>query len=127
MNKKNIAIESAVIVDIHQEFEKGFVRINGTYLSPEEKYYVLKYKIPFSGKEQFHYANISTFIREYYLPKMQRERMSPKLLEEINQRITNLKLDVVTRDFDEYGAVSIYATYKPIGFDSWDDYLKSIL
>jgi hypothetical protein len=58
---------------------------------------------------------------------MQRERMSPKLLEEINQRITNLKLDVVTRDFDKYGAVSINATYNPIGFDSWDDYLKSIL
>jgi hypothetical protein len=53
--------------------------------------------------------------------------MSSKLLEEINQRITNLKLDVVTRDFDKYGAVSINATYKPIGFDSWDDYLKSIL
>ena len=81
MNKKNIAIESAVIVDIHQESEKGFVRINGTYLSSEEKYYVLKYKMPFSGKEQFHYANISTFIREYYLPKMQRARMSSKLLE----------------------------------------------
>ena len=127
MNKKNIAIESAVIVDIHQESEKGFVRINGTYLSSEEKYYVLKYKIPFSGKEQFHYANISTFIREYYLPKMQRARMSSKLLEEINQRIANLKLDVVTQDFDEYGAVSINATYVPIGFNSWVDYLKSIL
>lgn len=127
MNKKNIAIESAVIVDIHQESEKGFVRINGTYLSPEEKYYVLKYKILFSGKDQFHYANISTFIREYYLPKIQRERMSSKLLEEINQRIANLMLDVVTQDFDKYGAVSINATYKPVGFDSWDDYLKSIL
>ena len=127
MNKKNIAIESAVIVDIHQESEKGFVRINGTYLSSEEKYYVLKYKMPFSGKEQFHYANISTFIREYYLLKMQRARMSSKLLEEINQRIANLKLDVVTQDFDESGAVSIYATYVPIGFNSWVDYLKSIL
>ena len=30
-------------------------------------------------------------------------------------------------DFDKYGAVSINATYKPVGFDSWDDYLKSIL
>ena len=126
MNKKNIAIESAVIVDIHQESEKGFVRINGTYLSPEEKYYVLKYKIPFSGKDQFHYANISTFIREYYLPKIQRERMSSKLLEEINQRIANLMLDVVTQDFDEYGAVSINATYLPLEFDSWEEYLKTI-
>ena len=126
MNKKNIAIESAVIVDIHQESEKGFVRINGTYLSSEEKYYVLKYKMPFSGKEQFHYANISTFIREYYLPKMQRARMSSKLLEEINQRIANLKLDVVTQDSDESGALSINATYVPIGFNSWESYLKTI-
>jgi hypothetical protein len=53
--------------------------------------------------------------------------MSSKLLEEINKRITNLKLDVVTQDFDKYGAVSINATYKPVGFDSWDDYLESIL
>lgn len=58
---------------------------------------------------------------------MQRARMSSKLLEEINQRIANLKLDVVTQDFDEYGAVSINATYVPIGFNSWVDYLKSIL
>ena len=135
----------AIIADIHQESEKGFIQgikkdeqslydnspylfgSNGTYLSPEEKYYVLKYKIPFSGKDQFHYANISTFIRDYYLPKIQRERMSSKLLEEINQRIANLKLDVITHDFDEYGAVSINATYIPIGFNSWVDYLKSIL
>ena len=126
MNKKNIAIESAVIVDIHQESEKGFVRINGTYLSPEEKYYVLKYKIPFSGKDQFHYANISTFIREYYLPKIQRERMSAKLLEEINERLSNTKLDVVTQDVDESGEASVYAKYLPQGFDSWEDYLKTV-
>ena len=126
MNKKNIAIESAVIVDIHQESEKGFVRINGTYISPEEKYYVLKYKIPFSGKDQFHYANISTFIREYYLPKIQRERMSSKLLEEINERLSNTKLDVVTQDVDESGEASVYAKYLPQGFDSWEDYLKTV-
>jgi hypothetical protein len=58
---------------------------------------------------------------------MQRERMSSKLLEEINQRITNLKLDVVTRNFDKYGAVSINATYVPIGFNSWEDYLRTII
>jgi len=139
----------ARIIDIHQESEKGFVQgikkdeqssydnspylfgSNGTYVGPEEKYYVLKFKVLRPGQELFQpingYINVEKLIREYYLPKMQRERMSPKLLEEINQRITNLKLDVVTRDFDKYGAVSINATYNPIGFDSWDDYLKSIL
>ena len=139
----------ARLIGIHQESEKGFVQgikkdeqslydnspylfgSNGTYVGPEEKYYVLKFKVLRPGQELFQpineYINVEKLIREYYLPKMQRERMSSKLLEEINQRITNLKLDVVTRDFDKYGAVSIYATYKPIGFDSWDDYLKSIL
>ena len=110
----------ARLIGIHQESEKGFVQgikkdeqslydsslylfgSNGTYVGPEEKYYVLKFIVL-------------------------RPRMSSKLLEEINQRITNLKLDVVTRDFDKYGAVSINATYKPVGFDSWEDYLKSIL
>ena len=139
----------ARLIDIHQESEKGFVQeikkeeqslydnshylfgSNGTYVGPEEKYYVLKFKVLRPGQELFQpineYINVEKLIREYYLPKMQRERMSSKLLEEINQRITNLKLDVVTRDFDKYGAVSINATYNPIGFDSWDDYLKSIL
>lgn len=139
----------ARLIDIHQESEKGFVQgikkdeqssydnspylfgSNGTYVGPEEKYYVLKFKVLRPGQELFQpineYINVEKLIREYYLPKMQRERMSSKLLEEINQRITNLKLDVVTRDFDEYGAVSINATYNPIGFDSWDDYLKTIL
>lgn len=139
----------ARLIDIHQESEKGFVQgikkeeqslydnshylfgSNGTYVGPEEKYYVLKFKVLRPGQELFQpineYMNVEKLIREYYLPKMQRERMSSKLLEEINQRITNLKLDVVTRDFDKYGAVSINATYNPIGFDSWDDYLKSIL
>ena len=121
----------ARLIDIHQESEKGFVRSNGTYVGSEEKYYVLKFKVLRPRQELFQpfngYINVEKMIREYYLPKMQRERMSSKLLEEINQRITNLKLDVVTRDFDKYGAVSINATYKPVGFDSWDDYLKSIL
>lgn len=99
-------------------------------MGPEEKYYVLKFKVLRPRQELFQpingYIYVEKLIREYYLPKMQRERMSSKLLEEINQRITNLKLDVVTQDFDKYGAVSINATYKPIGFDSWDDYLNQL-
>ena len=139
----------ARLIDIHQEYEKGFVQVikkdkqplydnspylfgsNGTYVSAEEKYYVLKFKVFRPSQERFQtineYINVEKFIRDYYLPKIQRERMSSKLLEEINQRITNLKLDVVTRDFDKYGAVSINATYIPIGFNSWEDYLKTIL
>lgn len=139
----------ARLIDIHQESEKGFVQeikkdeqssydnspylfgSNGTYVGPEEKYYVLKFKVLRPSQERFQtineYINVEKFIREYYLPKMQRERMSSKLLEEINQRIANLKLDVVTQDFDEYGAVSINATYVPIGFNSWEGYLRKIL
>ena len=108
----------ARLIDIHQESEKEFVQgikkdeqssydnspylfgTNGTYVGPEEKYYVLKFKVLRPGQELFQpineYINVEKLIREYYLPKMQRERMSSKLLEEINQRITNLKLDVVT-------------------------------
>lgn len=139
----------ARLIDIHQESEKGFVQgikkeeqslydnshylfgSNGTYVGPEEKYYVLKFKVLRPSQERFQtineYINVEKFIREYYLPKMQRERMSSKLLEEINQRIANLKLDVVTQYFDEYGAVSINATYVPIGFNSWEGYLRKIL
>jgi hypothetical protein len=47
------------------------------------------------------------------------------ILEEISQKLTDKKLEVVTRDFDESGAVSVYATYLPKGFDSWDDYLRN--
>ena len=92
----------ARIIDIHQESEKGFVQgikkdeqssydnspylfgSNGTYVGPEEKYYVLKFKVLRPGQELFQpingYINVEKLIREYYLPKMQRERMSPKLL-----------------------------------------------
>ena len=45
----------------------------------------------------------------------------------MNKRIAKLKLEVVTRDFDVYGAVSINAAYSPIGFDSWEEYLKTII
>ena len=139
----------AIIADIHQESEKGFIQgikkdeqslydnspylfgSNGTYVTPEEKYYVLKFKVLRPREELFQsingYINVEKFIRDYYLPKIQRERMSSKLLEEINQRIANLKLDVITHDFDEYGAVSINATYVPIGFNSWEDYLRTII
>ena len=101
----------ARLIDIHQESEKAFVQgikkdeqslydnspylfgSNGTYVGPEEKYYVLKFKVLRPRQELFQpineYINVEKLIREYYLPKMQRERMSSKLLEEINQRITN--------------------------------------
>lgn len=141
MNIKNFAIESAIIVDVHEEPDNEFVLGtssnkqaldsdkscgNGTDDSHEEMCYVLKYKVFCSGLEQFHYANIGKFIEEYYHPKAKSERMSSGFLEEINQRLTDIKLDVVTQDFDESGAVSVYATFLPIGFDSWDDYLKSL-
>ena len=103
----------ARLIDIHQESEKEFVQgikkdeqssydnspylfgTNGTYVGPEEKYYVLKFNVLRPRQELFQpingYINVERLIREYYLPKMQRERMSSKLLGKINQRITNLK------------------------------------
>ena len=138
----------ARLIDIHQESEKGFVQgikkneqslydnspylfgSNGTYVGPEEKYYVLKFKVLRPRQELFQpingYINVEKLIREYYLPKMQRERMSSKLLEEINERLSNTKLDVVTQDVDESGEASVYAKYLPQGFDSWEDYLKTV-
>ena len=134
----NFATESAVLIDIHQESEKGFVQgvkkdehsssdnslVNAA--GQEDKYYVLKYKVLRPGQELFHYAKVEKFIRDYYLPKNKAEKMSANRLEEINKRLSNTKLDVVTRDFDETGAASVYATYLPQGFDSWNDYLKTI-
>ncbi len=147
--KRKVWKSPAIIVDVYQESEKGFVQgikkaeqplydnspgifgSNGTYVSPEEKYYVLKYKVLRPRQELFHsingYINIEKFIRDYYLPKIKRERMSANLMEEIHQKLSTIKIDVVTRDFDEYGAVSINATYLPKGFDSWNDFLKHCL
>ena len=139
MNNMSFAIEPAVLVDIHQESKKDFVQgvkkdehslsdnSHSLDVIQEEKCHVLKYKVHDPRQELFHYANVDKFIRDFYLPKNKEERMSAKLLEEINQRIANLKLDVITHDFDEYGAVSINATYVPIGFNSWEDYLRTII
>ena len=136
MNIKTIAIGSAILVDVHEEPNKEFVLnapTNKQSLASDkpcshgtdDKYYVLKYKVFCSGHEQFHYANIGKFIEEYYLPKINSKRVPYAILEEISQKLTDKKLEVVTRDFDESGAVSVYATYLPKGFDSWDDYLRN--
>lgn len=138
MNNMSFAIEPAVLVDIHQESKKDFVQgvkkdghsLSDNSHSPdviqEEKCHVLKYKVHGPRQELFHYANVDKFIRDFYLPKNKEERMSAKLLEEINERLSNTKLDVVTQDVDESGEVSVYAKYLPQGFDSWEDYLKTV-
>ena len=81
----------ARLIGIHQESEKGFVQgikkeeqslydnshylfgNNGTYVGPEEKYYVLKFKVLRPGQEIFQpineYMNVEKLIREYYLWK----------------------------------------------------------
>lgn len=147
--KRKVWKSHALLVDIHQEAVRDFIQgikkdrqpfydntpylygSNGTYVGPEVRYYVLKYKVLRPRQElfnsEFRYVYIEKFIREYFLPKIKRERMSANLLEEINQRLSKTKLDVFTREFDEYGVVSINATYAPIGFNSWEDYLKTIL
>lgn len=147
--KRKVWKSTALLVDIHQESEKGLIQgikkaeqpfydntpylygSNGTYVGPEEKYFVLKYKVLRPRQESFYsenrYTYIEKFIREQYLPKIQRERMSANLLEIINKKLSGIKMNVVTRDFDQYGAVSINATYLPLGFESWEEFLKTII
>ena len=97
----------------------------------EEKYYVLRIKILRPSQEDYepftYNIEIENFIRKYLLPKLQRERMSSNLRDEINKKLAMQKIDVITFDFDEDGAVSIDATYLPTGYKSWDEYLKTIL
>lgn len=104
---------------------------NGTYVGYEEKYYVLKIKILRPSQENYepfvYKINIEDFIRDYYLPKQQRQRMSSNLRDEINKKLNKLKRDVVTHDFDEDGAVSIDATYLPIDKESWEEFLKALV
>ena len=90
---------------------------------PELGRQTLIWVVAYNGKP---YANVDKFIRDFYLPKNKEERMSAKLLEEINERLSNTKLDVVTQDVDESGEASVYAKYLPQGFDSWEDYLKTV-
>ena len=108
----------------------GLFGSNGTYVGYEEKYYLLKVIIIRPGLEEFeplfYKINIEDFIRSYYLPKLQRQRMSSNLRDEMNQILAKQKIEVITKDFDDDGAVSADATYLPAGFNSWDDYLKSI-
>lgn len=126
--------------DVIQEIKKsdqptydnmpGLFGSNGTYVGYEERSYLLKVIIIRPGQDVFEplvdKINIEDFIRDYYLPKLQRQRMSPNLRDEMNQILAKQKLEVITTNFDNDGAVSADATYFPIGFNSWDDYLKSI-
>ena len=108
----------------------GLFGSNGTYVGYEERYYLLKVIIIRPGQEVFETVvdkiNIENFIRDYYLPKLQRQRMSPNLRDEMNQILAKQNIEVITKSFDDDGAVSADATYLPVGFNSWNDYLKSI-
>lgn len=97
----------------------------------EEKYYVLRIKILRPSQEDYepftYNIEIENFIRKYLLPKLQRERMSSNLRDEINKKLAKQKVVVITNDFDENGAVSVDATYHHIDFKSWEEFLKSKL
>lgn len=97
----------------------------------EEKYYVLRIMILRPSQEDydplFYDIDIEGYIRKNLLPKLHRERMSSNLRDEINKKLAMQKIDVITFDFDDDGAVSIDATYLPTGYKSWGDHLKTIL
>ena len=97
----------------------------------EEKFYVLRIMILRPSQEDYepfiYDIDIENFIRKDFLPKLQREKMSPKLRDEINKKLAKQKVDVITHDFDKDGAVSVDATYLPIDFKSWEEFLISKL
>lgn len=109
----------------------GLFGSNGTYAGYEEKYYVLRIKVLRPNQENYesliYDIDIEIFIRKDLLPKLHRERMSSNLRDEINKKLAKREVEVITYDFDEYGAVSDKATYLPTGYKSWDEYLKTIL
>lgn len=96
----------------------------------EERYYVLRIKILRPSQEDYepftYEIEIEDFIRKYLFPKFKRERMSSNLRDEINKKLEKINLEVITHDFDEEGVVSVDATYLPISFKSWDEYLISL-
>ena len=93
----------------------------------EEKYYVIRIKILRPSQEDYepfiYDIDIENYIRKDLLPNLHRERTSTNLRDEINKKLAKQKVDVITHDFDEDGAVSIDATYLPIGFKSWEEFL----
>lgn len=109
----------------------GLFGSNGTYAGYEEKYYVLRIKILRPSQENYKPfvfdVDIESFIREYLRPKLHRERMSSNLRDEINKKLAKQKIDAITHEFDEDGAVSIDATYLPVNSKSWEEFLKSKL
>ncbi|SEF80180.1 hypothetical protein SAMN05216354_1637 [Xylanibacter ruminicola] len=110
---------------------KGFFQKSryGVESDFEENYYVLRIKILHPSLEEYEplvdEIEIENFIRKNLLPGLKRERMSSNLRDEINKKLTNQKVDVITYDFEKDGSVSVDATYLPIGFKSWDEFLKS--
>ncbi len=108
----------------------GHFGSNGTYVGYEEKYYVLRIKILRPSQEDYepftYNIEIENFIRKYLLPKLQRERMSSNLRDEINKKLAKQQVVVITHDFDEDGTVSVDATYLPVGFKSWYEHLRSL-
>lgn len=124
---------------VRRESWKSPARIKGIFQKSrygvesdfEEKFYVLRIMILRPSQEDYEplvdEIDIENFIRKDLLPKLQREKMSPKLRDEINKKLAKQKVDVITHDFDKDGAVSVDATYLPIDFKSWEEFLISKL
>lgn len=122
--KRNSWKSHAIIIDISQESRYG---VESDF---EERYYVLRIKILHPSQEDYelftYKIEIEDFIRKYLLPKFKRDRMSTKLEDEINKKLAKQQVVVITHDFDEDGTVSVDATYLPVGFKSWYEYLRSL-
>ena len=93
--KRKVWKSHALLVDIHQESVRDFIQgvkkdrqpfydntpylygSNGTYVGPEEKYFVLTYKVLRPRQESFYSENRYTYIEKFISPKFKERECLP--------------------------------------------------
>lgn len=73
-----------------------------------------------------YWESMDCFMKQRLLPAIGRQRVSSNLKEDILKQLQKDKLTVVTKSFGIDGIVSEDATFLPVGFRSWDDYLETV-
>ena len=103
---------------------------NGSYRFFGENEWVMTVRVKRFSQDypppRNYWESIERFMKQRLLPAIGRQRVSSNLKEDILKQLQKDPLTVVTKSFGSDGIVSEDATFLPVGFRSWDDYLETV-
>lgn len=116
--------------DAQSQFDRSyyFHGSNGTYVENVNPYWSLKIKIKRPAYESPYPIDIRIDIHEYVtkslMPRLEWGKITQNRLDMLNNILSGIEMRLVTMDTDK---AALYREFTPIGFDSWNDYLDSMI